>query len=148
MYVSHLLMNTSYFHLLDTVNNAAIPVSVPAFIWVCMHACQVFSHVWLFVTLWTVAYQTALSMGFSRQEYQSGLPCTSWGSSWPKDQTHISCRSCTTGGFFTTEPPGKTKNTGMDSLSLLQGNLLDPRIELGSPALQADSLLLSQTTQK
>ena len=42
-----------------------------------MHACQVFSHVWLFMTLWTVAYQTALSMGFSRQEYQSGLPCTS-----------------------------------------------------------------------
>ena len=65
------------------------------------------------------------------------------GSSQPKDQTHISCRSCTAGGFFTTEPPGKSKNTGLDSLSLLQGNLLDPRIELGSPALQADSFLLS-----
>ena len=33
-----------------------------------------FSHVWLFVTLWTVAYQALLSMGFSRQEYWSGLP--------------------------------------------------------------------------
>ena len=26
-------------------------------------------------TLWTVAHQAPLSMGFSRQEYQSGLPC-------------------------------------------------------------------------
>ena len=31
------------------------------------------SHVRLFATPWTVAYQ-ALSMGFSRQEYWSGLP--------------------------------------------------------------------------
>ena len=34
-----------------------------------------FSHVRLFVTLWTVAHQTPLSMGFSRQEYWRGLPC-------------------------------------------------------------------------
>ena len=31
--------------------------------------------VWLFVTLWTVARWAPLSMGFSRQEYWSGLPC-------------------------------------------------------------------------
>ena len=29
---------------------------------------------WLFVTPWTVAYQIPPSMGFSRQEYCSGLP--------------------------------------------------------------------------
>ena len=34
-----------------------------------------FSHVQLFVTLWSVAHQASLSMGFSRQEYWSGLPC-------------------------------------------------------------------------
>ena len=34
-----------------------------------------FSCVWLFVTLWTVACQAPLSMGFSMQEYWSGLPC-------------------------------------------------------------------------
>ena len=28
-----------------------------------------------YVTLWTVAYQAPLSMGFSVQEYWSGLPC-------------------------------------------------------------------------
>ena len=33
------------------------------------------SCVWLFVTPWTVACQAPLSMGFSRQEYWSGLPC-------------------------------------------------------------------------
>ena len=34
-----------------------------------------FSRVRLFATLWTVACQTPLSMGFSRQEYWSGLLC-------------------------------------------------------------------------
>ena len=34
-----------------------------------------FSHIQLFVTLWIVARQVPLSMGFSRQEYWSGLPC-------------------------------------------------------------------------
>ena len=33
-----------------------------------------FSHVWFFVTPWTVAFQDPLSMEFSRQEYWSGLP--------------------------------------------------------------------------
>ena len=33
----------------------------------------------LFVTLWTVAYQAPPSMGFSRQEYWSGLPFPSPG---------------------------------------------------------------------
>ena len=38
-----------------------------------------FSHVRLFVTLWTVAHQAPPSMGFSRQEYWSGLPIPSPG---------------------------------------------------------------------
>ena len=33
----------------------------------------------LFATLWTVACQAPLTMGFSRQEYWNGLPCTSPG---------------------------------------------------------------------
>ena len=37
-------------------------------VWVCCCCCLVLSHVWLFGTPWT------LSMGFSRQEYWSGLP--------------------------------------------------------------------------
>ena len=32
------------------------------------------SHVWLFVTPWTAAHQGPPSMGFSRQQYWSGLP--------------------------------------------------------------------------
>ena len=36
-----------------------------------------FSHVWLFTTPWTAAYQAPPSMGFSRQEYWSGLPLSS-----------------------------------------------------------------------
>ena len=34
-----------------------------------------FSHVLLFTNLWTLAHQDPLSMGFSKQEYWSGLPC-------------------------------------------------------------------------
>ena len=34
-----------------------------------------FSHVQLFATPWTVAHQAPLSVGFSRPEYWSGLPC-------------------------------------------------------------------------
>ena len=36
----------------------------------------VLSHGPLFVTLWTVACQVLLSMGFSRQEYWSGFSCS------------------------------------------------------------------------
>ena len=40
---------------------------------------QTLSRVQLFVTPWTVAHQAPLSMGFSRQEYWSGLPFPSPG---------------------------------------------------------------------
>ena len=36
-----------------------------------------FSHIWLFATPWTAAHQALLSMGFSRQEYWSGVPLPS-----------------------------------------------------------------------
>ena len=36
---------------------------------------QSLSRVWLFETPWTVAHQAPLSMGFSRQEHWSRLPC-------------------------------------------------------------------------
>ena len=38
----------------------------------CLFRCQVMSD--SFVTPWTVAHQAPLSMGFSRQEYWSGMP--------------------------------------------------------------------------
>ena len=41
---------------------------------VCMHV-HCFSRVWLFMTPWTIACQVPLSMGYSRWEYLSGLPC-------------------------------------------------------------------------
>ena len=57
------------------------------------------------VTPWLVPRQAPLSMGLSRQEYWSGLPCPPpGGSSQPRDQTQVSCIA---GRSFTTEPPGK-----------------------------------------
>ena len=43
----------------------------------CMYMLSSFSCVWLFGTLWTIACQPPLPMGFSRIEYWSGLPCPS-----------------------------------------------------------------------
>ena len=49
------------------------------------------SHVRLFATPWTVAHQAPLSMGFSRQEYWSGVPSPSPGMSVTslKDISHL-----------------------------------------------------------
>ena len=52
------------------------------------------SRVWLFVTPGTVAHQILLSMGFSRQEYWSGLACPLPGDLPNRDQTCISWVSC------------------------------------------------------
>ena len=57
------------------------------------------------VTIWTVAHQAPLSMGFSRQEYWSGLPFPS-----PGDLPHpgIKLRSpALQADALTSEPPGK-----------------------------------------
>ena len=43
-------------------------------LWV--HA-QSLSPIWFLLTPWAVAYQASLFMGFSQQEYWSGLPCPS-----------------------------------------------------------------------
>ena len=40
---------------------------------------KLLSRVWLFATPWTIAYQASPYMGFSRQEYWSGLPFPSPG---------------------------------------------------------------------
>ena len=55
-----------------------------------------FSGVCLFATLWTVARQASLSMGFSRQEYWSGLlspPPENPPDPEIKPASHISCIS-------------------------------------------------------
>ena len=64
-----------------------------------------FSHVWFFATLWTVACQAPLSMGFSRQEYWSGLPCPPQGDLTDSGIEPESLKSpALAGGFFTTSP--------------------------------------------
>ena len=63
------------------------------------------SHVRLFVTPWAVAHQASPSMGFSRQEYWSGLPFPSPG--YLLDPG-IEPRSPTLpADALTSEPPGK-----------------------------------------
>ena len=89
-----------------------------------------FNRVQLCVTLWTTAYQAPLSMGFSRQEYWSGLPCPP-----PEDlpnpgiepKTHVFLPALA-GGFFTTSStwetpiPGQGTRDHLPQLSPAQPN--------------------------
>ena len=71
----------------------------------CVVCAQSLTQVWLSVTPWTVARQAPLSMGFSRQEYWSGLLLPS-----PGDLPNAVIKPASpalAGIFFTTEPPGK-----------------------------------------
>ena len=58
-----------------------------------------------FGTLWTVACQAPLSMGFPRQDYWSGLLFPTPGDLLDPGIEPVSLALA--GGFFTTEPPGK-----------------------------------------
>ena len=72
----------------------------------CMLSCL--SHVQLFATLWTVAHQAPLSMGFSKQEYWNGLSCPPPGDlSHPGIEPTSLMSPALAGRFFTVAPPGK-----------------------------------------
>ena len=59
------------------------------FIRACVLRC--FSHVRLFANLWTIAHQTPLSMGFSKQRYSSIAMPSSRGSSQPRSNPYVLC---------------------------------------------------------
>ena len=62
-----------------------------------------FSHVQLLTTQETVARQAALSLGFSRQEYESGLPCSPPGHLLDPENESLPLMSpALASGFFTT----------------------------------------------
>ena len=68
-------------------------------------------------------------MGFSRRGYWSGLPCPPPGD---LPNPGIEPRSPTLqADSLSSEPPGKPKNTGMGSLSLLQGNFPTQELNQG-----------------
>ena len=71
-----------------------------------------FSHVQLFVTLWTVAHQAPLSMGFFRKEYWSGLPFH-----FPRDLPNL--------GTEPSSPASPALQTGSLLLSHLGNCLID-----------------------
>ena len=66
---------------------------------------SVLSRVRLFVTVWTVACQAPLSMGFFGQEHWSGLPFPPPGDL--PDAGIETASPALAGRFFITEPPGK-----------------------------------------
>ena len=70
--VVHMHIST-LFGFFSCISHYRVLSRVPCVIYVCMLSS--FCHLWLFATLRAVAHQSHLSMGFSRQEYWSGLPC-------------------------------------------------------------------------
>ena len=91
------------------------------------------SRVHLFATLWTVAHQSMgillWPLGFSRPEYWSGLPCPPPGD---LSNPEIKPRSATLQAFpLPSKSPGKPKNTGVGSLSLLYGIFLTQELNWG-----------------
>ena len=94
-----------------------------------------FSHVQFFATPWTVAHQTPLSIGFSRQVYWSGLPFPPTGDLPDQGLEPVSLMSpALTGGFFTTNttweapvsktPRRKFQEEGVDRLCPWEATLL------------------------
>ena len=70
----------------------------------CLDVCVLsrFSRVQLFVTLWSLAHQTPLSMGFPRQEYWSGLSFPTPGDlPNPRIELESLTSPVLAGGFFT-----------------------------------------------
>ena len=79
---------------------------------------KLLSRVRLFATPWTVAHQASLSMGFSRQEYWSGVPFPSPGD---LPNPGIEPRSpALQADALTSEPPGKPVKC---SVSLISGKM-------------------------
>ena len=66
-------LKSSFYRLHDYKRK--VPGRVRAYVCVLSR----FSHIWLFAIPWTVAHKAPLPMGFSRQEYWSGLPSTTPG---------------------------------------------------------------------
>ena len=62
-------------HNLNHFTKSPTSPSSLLFFRVCVRTLSHFSPVWIFATPWTVAHQAPLSIGFSRQESWSGLPC-------------------------------------------------------------------------
>ena len=62
-----------------------------------------FSHVQLFVTLWTAPHQAPLSMDSPGENTGVGCHVLLQGIVPTQGSTHVPCSSCTAGGFFTAE---------------------------------------------
>ena len=81
-------------------------------------ACLVsrFNRVQLFLTLWTATYWTPLSMGFSRQEYWSGLLCLPEGDLPDPGIKSTALKSHALGGRFI------STNGSLGPMEYLSGN--------------------------
>ena len=72
-------VHCSIIHSSKKRETTCLSVEGCVYVCVCARVLSPFSHVRLCVTLWTVACQAPLYMGFSRREHWSGLPFPSAG---------------------------------------------------------------------
>ena len=106
-------------------------------------------HVRLFVTPWSVARQVPLPMGFSRQEYWSGLPSCLQGS-FPTQGSEPGLSSLLhwQAGSLPLAPPGKLPKKGHATAKLLQSclTLCDP-IDGSPPGPPVPGILQARTLE-
>ena len=82
---------------------------------------KMLSRVWLFATPWSVDRQGPLSMGFSRQEYWSGLPYPPPGNlPDPGIEPTALTSPALSGRFFTTSATWEASNTRIDTKIILK----------------------------
>ena len=106
-----------------------------------------FSHVQFFATAWTIACQAPLSMGFSWQEYWSGLPFPSLGdlpNAGIKPASRMS--PALAGRFFTTSATWETYVAIMslskrDLRGLLKGSEVTESLTFNVPLISVGGLL-------
>ena len=82
-----------------------------------------FNPVRLFATLWTVAHQAPLSMGFSRQEYWRGLPCPPPGDLSDSGIKHASLKSLALASTITAWEAHYVYNSESGSCSVMSDSL-------------------------
>ena len=85
------------------------------------------SRVWLFATPWTVCNPPDFSVhGILQPRILQRVGFPSRGSSWPTDQTCVSCTFCIADGLFTTVLPGKPLCALQALISSIKRNNLEP----------------------
>ena len=134
-----LILSWHHIFIMDMLNMDTLHMCI--YVYMLSH----FSHVWLFVTPWTIIHQAPLSMGILQVRTLEWVAMpSSRGSSQPRDQTCVSYILHWQAGSLSLAPPGKRmawfssvqSSHSVMSDSLQPHGLQDTRLPCPSPSLE------------